>query len=1221
MKQPSVGAGTRLRRSALSAAVTQTLRDMSEASHSACARRLKPAVLAASGGAILATALAVGPGNVAYAQAQEGTIEEITVTGSRIRRQDFVANSPVQTVSQEMFEETSAIGVETVLNRLPQFAPAVTQFTTTDVQQTATNTVGISTVSLRGLGPNRNLVLINGRRAMPVDPQMQVDTNSIPAAAIQRVEIISGGASAVYGADAVGGVVNFILKDDFEGATVDVRFGDTQHGGDQTLTVSALVGANAAGGRGNVMLGMTRDTRSKAHAYQRDWRVADFANPNTGGGFFAFGSATWFHNEWSNSIVRPNPNYVEGFVPPPPPPGQSNLAVNPAALPTAHVPNPDFDPNEAPSLSNPTTVPNLPSQAVVDGIFSALDPGTLSVNAFGAANNPRFRLNRDGTVFSCLNDGAQWAPGAYRFNGPLYNHPTNPQSGDLDGDLQGLPVFVQQPHGCIKENNLYSWTSFPLERLSGFASGKFDISDNMRVTAQAMVTRTNAQTQLGLSSANINQWGVGIPFGNELYRGNNDPHLDIPDSLIDNGDGTFRTHPDYTINGRFGVECDAAPTPEMPWLDGQPGCTKSEAFPMTAELYNIMISRVDPEQIVWLSREPDWLRSALGAGRSTSNVTTTMSFSLGLEGDLPSGNHFWDVSLYTGRTDNYTNQLGSIRLHSYRRLLEFPNFGKNPIYDSNPHDLGGFGEPVPTCATGLPIVHDFVPSQDCIDILAPGLKNEREMTQSIFEANLTGTIAEMPAGPLQYALGTAYRENSFHFAPDNLQMMGSITEEIAGLFPNEVSRGEFDVKEIYGELLIPLISNGPVGVHHFNIELGGRVSDWSMPQMPTLNTYKGLIDWAFTPNYRLRGGWNRAFRAPNLAELYSNRAQTFGAAGATRDWCSQNLNAPGTFSATPPGGVGTDPTAQTLQTLDLCRQLMGPGQFEYYENRDLGEQPTAGTLGIPNNFGNPMLREEQADTFTIGVVMSFLENVTMTVDWYSIDVKDMIAVEGGDSTYQRCLDMQFNPNGNINHPACQQIARNPSSGAGAFIDRSFTNQARVRSQGVDLQFTWGRPVGAGFVAVNSSANINLKEETQDTPALPKIDYAGYNSCSSALQCMRYDYRIFNTFNYRQGPWNVSLRHQHWPSLDNNACRTNRESNACINSSLPRYDLFALSGNYGFLDRYRVSAGIENLFDKAPPCTGADPNGPNFPIACTRTQGGGTYDPLGRRFFLSMTMEF
>src|SRR5688572_28543378 len=268
---------------------------------------------AATGGAILASALAVVPAAsvVAKQAADESPLEEITVTGSRIVRQDFTANSPIQTVDQQMFEQTSAVGVETILNRLPQFVPAVTQFTTGDVQQTATNTVGASTVSLRGLGPNRNLVLINGRRAMPVDPRMVVDTNSIPSSAIQSVEVISGGASAVYGADAVGGVVNFILKDNYEGASIDVRFGDTEHGGDQTVTMSALIGANTADDRGNVMIGIERDTRAKAYAWQRDWRVADYANPRTAGGGFAFGSATWWHNE-PVANQRANPNYRPG---------------------------------------------------------------------------------------------------------------------------------------------------------------------------------------------------------------------------------------------------------------------------------------------------------------------------------------------------------------------------------------------------------------------------------------------------------------------------------------------------------------------------------------------------------------------------------------------------------------------------------------------------------------------------------------------------------------------------------------------------------------------------------------------------------------------------------------------------------------------------------------------------------------------------------------------
>jgi outer membrane receptor protein involved in Fe transport len=331
MKQSSNEAGLRLPTRALAEAVGEALRSVSATG----AKSIKPSILAVSGGAILASALVLTPATPAFAQDEPAAIEEITVTGSRIRRQDFTANAPIHTVTEELFAEMSAIGVETVLNRLPQFVPAITQFTTGAVQQTATNTVGASTVSLRGLGPNRNLVLINGRRGMPVDPRMIVDTNSIPSGAIQRVEVISGGASAVYGADAVGGVVNFILRDDFEGARIDFRFGDTQHGGDQTTSLSALIGANSPDGRGNVMIGLERDTRSKQWIWERDWRVQDLANPNTGGGFFTFGSTTWFHLEPGNTTV----------------------------------PNPNFDPNEDPGPTNPLMVTNNPSQAVVDSNF------------------------------------------------------------------------------------------------------------------------------------------------------------------------------------------------------------------------------------------------------------------------------------------------------------------------------------------------------------------------------------------------------------------------------------------------------------------------------------------------------------------------------------------------------------------------------------------------------------------------------------------------------------------------------------------------------------------------------------------------------------------------------------------------------------------------------------------------------------------------------------
>src|SRR5690606_2239670 len=127
-----------------------------------------------------------------------------------------------------------------------------------------------------------------------------------------------------------------------------------------------------------------------------------------------------------------------------------------------------------------------------------------------------------------------------------------------------------------------------------------------------------------------------------------------------------------------------------------------------------------------------------------------------------------------------------------------------------------------------PIMQRFVPSEDCVQILSPSLKNEREMTQSMIEANIVGDLAEMKAGTLQYALGFAYRENSFEFTPDNLSDNANFLDPIAGTYPNEHSFGEFDVSELYGELVVPIVSSGPFIARHFNVELGGRISDWSM---------------------------------------------------------------------------------------------------------------------------------------------------------------------------------------------------------------------------------------------------------------------------------------------------------------------------------------------------------------------------------------------------------
>jgi outer membrane receptor protein involved in Fe transport len=152
-----------------------------------------------------------------------GTSTPIVITGSRIPRTDLMAVSPVTKVNGDEFKLVGAMNAEDLLNQLPQVNPSQGEFATAGVP-------GIATVDLRGLGPSRTLVLVNGHRLMPGDPRILVpDINSVPTALIQRVEVLTGGAAAVYGSDAVAGVVNFILDTKINGFEADVEIGAYQH--------------------------------------------------------------------------------------------------------------------------------------------------------------------------------------------------------------------------------------------------------------------------------------------------------------------------------------------------------------------------------------------------------------------------------------------------------------------------------------------------------------------------------------------------------------------------------------------------------------------------------------------------------------------------------------------------------------------------------------------------------------------------------------------------------------------------------------------------------------------------------------------------------------------------------------------------------------------------------------------------------------------------------
>ena len=327
------------------------------------ARRINRSALVGSTAILAGMALA----GSAYAQQAAGaapaaqSTQEVVVTGSRIARRDFTSNSPIVTVNSQAFQNTADVAVEAVLNKLPQFTPDQNGLGTAnagDVQPTGTHTVGISTVSLRGFGPNRNLVLADGQRLQPVNGELVVDINSIPSAIIDHVEVITGGASAVYGADAVAGVVNFILKKNYQGMDVDAQWGVTQAGDGQEFKISTVMGTNFADDKGNVTFALEHYTRAQALESNRSFYTNAWADPNNGSNEF-------------------------------------------------------FDTGAAYLPESPT---NSPSQAVVNSIFSKAPAG--AVPGFGVP----FYFNNNGTVYTTNGGGAFGsgaAAGTYAYTGAI----------------------------------------------------------------------------------------------------------------------------------------------------------------------------------------------------------------------------------------------------------------------------------------------------------------------------------------------------------------------------------------------------------------------------------------------------------------------------------------------------------------------------------------------------------------------------------------------------------------------------------------------------------------------------------------------------------------------------------------------------------------------------------------------------------------------------------
>jgi iron complex outermembrane receptor protein len=179
------------------------------------------------------------------AEPQSSQPDAIVVTGSRIQRRDLTSTSPIAVVAAEEFQLSGAVNVEQVLNTLPQVVPGVTGFSNNPGN-------GAVTLNLRNLGATRTLVLVNGRRWMFYDTNQIVDLNTIPQFMLEGVDVVTGGQSAVYGSDAISGVVNFRLRQDLDGVLLGGQYAITDQGDGARYDVNFAMGSNFADNRGSV---------------------------------------------------------------------------------------------------------------------------------------------------------------------------------------------------------------------------------------------------------------------------------------------------------------------------------------------------------------------------------------------------------------------------------------------------------------------------------------------------------------------------------------------------------------------------------------------------------------------------------------------------------------------------------------------------------------------------------------------------------------------------------------------------------------------------------------------------------------------------------------------------------------------------------------------------------------------------------------------------------
>ena len=600
-----------------------------------------------------------------------------------------------------------------------------------------------------------------------------------------------------------------------------------------------------------------------------------------------------------------------------------------------------------------------------------------------------------------------------------------------------------------------------------------------------------------------------------------------------------------------------------------------------ASLAALLATRPDPTAPFQLNKR----FLALGGYRTATNANNIYQFLGGVNGIL-GDTMTWELYASHGQTLNTYSTLGAVRFSVVQELLDAPDGGAS------------------ICAGGYDPFGLNPVSTQCQQLASPEIANRTTVTQDVINADIQGTALALPAGDLKFALGADYRNISFNFKPDAEVQTG----DAFTFNPQTPTSGSSAVREVFGELLIPVVKDIPF-FQAVNLDVAYRYSDYVLSG--GTNTYKADIDWSVTDSVRLRGGYERAIRAPSVNELFLGGStyyadRTILSANGASDPCDVRL----------PYRSGAHGAAVTA----LCAaQGLPTAILPNYATNDFQIPAIAS--------GSTTLRPEKGDTFTGGVVYqpnfdsSWFENASVSLDYYNIRIRNAIAQLDFNTIVNKCFNLDgSNPDYSASNFYCSLIHRSPTNGQMVNTLTPYANIGGYKTSGIDLKADWLTDIGgatswgaqAGTLSVDVVANYQNDFKQQILPGAPYQELGGtdiYGGYTSASLGPFPKWHGNATFTYHNFGADIGLRWRMIGGMKDSSTITNPNStiggqgvanyfDAIIGYTLPTTDT-------------HFSLVATNLFDRDPEQVGANAGSTNASL----------YTVLGRTYLLTIDQQF